>query len=125
MSEAWDAKKAFQKVQKYPSSEIADVLLDQAIFMGVGNIIKNEVLLLAKVSPQRPVKELSTAKLKKIINLTRSYVFQFYEWRKQFELRKNYKVYRQSVCKECGTKVMRKKTGGRERISFICPHCQK
>ena len=34
----WRRRRAF------PDAEIADVLLDQAIFGGVGNIIKNEVL---------------------------------------------------------------------------------
>lgn len=125
MSSRWDGEKAFRKVMQQPESEIADVLLDQTIFMGVGNIIKNEVLLLAGISPLERVRNLSLEELQKIIDLTRRYVFQFYEWRKQFELRKHYRVYRQSVCKQCGSKVTRGKTGKRNRVSYVCPHCQK
>jgi len=125
MSEAWNEKECLQKMLEQPESEIADVLLDQSIFAGVGNIIKNEVLLLAKILPTRKVSELTNAKLKSLIKLVRHYVFQFYEWRKHFELRKHYQVYRQSVCKVCGGKVQRKKTGLRNRFSFICPHCEK
>ena len=125
MSDAWDPKQAFIKIKNFPESEIADILLDQDIFAGVGNIIKNEALLLAKVSPLRKIKSLSDKKIKSIIDITKSYVFQFYHWRKEFVLKKHYQVYRQSHCKICGEKVIRKKTGFRNRLSFICPNCEK
>jgi endonuclease-8 len=125
MDEHWDETQAINKLKKQSEREIADVLLDQTLFLGVGNIIKNEVLLLAKTLPVRKVKELSPQKLKKITQLTRKYVFQFYEWRKKFELRKHYQIYRQSKCKLCGTKILRMKTGLSNRISFICSKCQK
>ncbi|MGE5377845.1 MAG: endonuclease, partial [Bacteroidota bacterium] len=44
MSPKWDSGKAFDAISAKPGAEIADVLLDQEIFAGVGNIIKNEVL---------------------------------------------------------------------------------
>lgn len=125
MSEQWDEAQALKKLKMQLDNEIGDVLLDQTIFLGVGNIIKNEVLFLAKTLPTCMVRELSPQKLKKICLLTRSYVFQFYNWRKNFELRKHYQVYRQSHCKSCGMKVNRSKTGIRKRISFVCIHCQK
>ena len=40
MSEVWDEKLALKKVNLFPKEEIADVLLDQDIFAGVGNIIR-------------------------------------------------------------------------------------
>lgn len=125
MSDVWDEKKVLAKLVEYQDDEIADVLLDQTIFTGVGNIIKNEALLLAKISPTRKVSEITAVKLKKLVKITRDYVFQFYEWRKNFELRKHYQVYRQSFCKQCGGKVVRKKTGIRNRMSYICDHCEK
>ncbi len=125
MSEDWDEKKALGKVLAEKKSEIADVLLDQTIFLGIGNIIKNEVLLLAKVSPVRKIEDISLYKLKRIISLSRKYVFDFYRWRKNFELRKHYQIYRQKVCKLCGSTVVKKWTGERNRVSYICPHCEK
>lgn len=44
MSPKWDADRAFDTVSSKPDAEIADLLLDQEILAGVGNIIKNEVL---------------------------------------------------------------------------------
>lgn len=124
LSEEWDPAKAFKEVKKRPNEQISDVLLDQNLFAGVGNIIRNEVLFLAKTLPTYRVEELSDRKLKEIIKHTREYVFHFYEWRKKFELRKHYQVYRQSVCKKCGGKVTRKKSGLRNRVSFICSRCE-
>jgi endonuclease-8 len=125
MSPMWDKKKAYQTLKNYSDQQIADVLLDQAVFTGVGNIIKNEVLLRAQILPTRLVKTIYAKDLKNIIKLTRDFVFKFYEWRKNFELKKNYLIYRQSVCKLCGSKVTRKKTGVRKRISFMCHNCEK
>lgn len=125
MSSAWDAKKALKAVKNYQEGEIADVLLDQTIFSGVGNIIKNEVLFLVKKKPTTLVKDMSNSLLQKTIKTAQIFSHQFYEWRKQFVLKKHYRIYRKSFCPLCGEKVTRKKTGQRARISFFCPKCQK
>src|SRR5437762_1437536 len=44
MSRKWDAKYVQKLIKAQPKEYLADVLLDQNIFAGVGNIIKNEVL---------------------------------------------------------------------------------
>lgn len=124
MSPQWDASKALRAIKKYPEDEIGDVLLDQTIFSGVGNIIKNEVLFLVKIKPSTFVKDISTPLLKKIIKTAQSYSFQFYEWRKEFSLKKHYQIYRKSFCPLCNEKVCRKKTGKRKRLSFFCLECQ-
>lgn len=125
MSSEWDPKKALEAVKNHPEDEIADVLLDQSIFSGVGNIIKNEVLFLVKRKPTTLIKNIANPLLKKIIKNAQEFSMQFYEWRKQFVLKKHYKVYRKSLCPICGEKICRKKTGKRERVSFFCINCQK
>ena len=124
MSSEWDSNKAVQNVLKFPNEEIADVLLDQEIFAGVGNIIKNEVLSLVKIHPQTKINALSSEKLKEIIKTTCKFSQQFYEWRKEFKLRVNLKIHRKSTCPHCGGKVTRQKTGKRQRWSYFCPICQ-
>jgi endonuclease VIII len=124
MSDSFDSKEALEKMKDLPQDEIGDVLLDQSIFSGVGNIIKNEVLFLEKLSPETTIAHLTLPKLKKIILTTKKYVFQFYEWRKNFVLRKHYQIYRKSICPRCGEKVIREKTGGRKRMSYYCKKCQ-
>lgn len=120
----WDPENALKNVLQYPDTDIADVLLDQAIFSGVGNIIKNEVLSLAKTNPKKKVKDLSKKKLKEIIETAHSYSWQFYEWRKKFVLTKSLKIHRKKACPHCGGKVVHEVTGKRKRISHYCPVCQ-
>ncbi len=125
MSSHWNEKKALEQLQSQPEEEIGDVLLDQTVFAGVGNIIKNEVLFLVKRKPTTLLSELSIPQRQKIVKTTRKYVFQFYKWRKRFVLRKHYQIYRKSVCPICQGKVTRMKTGKRERLSYFCLNCQK
>lgn len=125
MSPQWNSKQALKKLQNLPNEEIGDLLLDQTLFAGLGNIIKNEVLYLVKKSPLQHVNQLSLAKLKEIIKTAKEFSLQFYHCRKDFVLRKNYQIYRKSTCPRCHAKIVRKKTGKRQRISFFCPNCQK
>ena len=124
MSTEWDSDKALQHVLNYPDEEIADILLDQEIFAGVGNIIKNEVLSIVKIHPQTKMNMLSENKLKEIITVTQKFSHQFYKWRKEFKLRVNLKIHRKSMCPHCGRKATRQKTGKRQRWSYFCSACQ-
>lgn len=124
MSPHWDSNKALRHIKKYPDEEIGDVLLDQEIFSGVGNIIKNEVLSLAFVNPKTLINELNKEKLQEIVKITKEFSYQFYLWRKEFVLRKHLLIYRKSTCPHCLGKVIRVKTGKRQRWSYYCPVCQ-
>jgi endonuclease VIII len=125
LSDTWDPKAALTRTRTYPEAEIADVLLDQAIFAGVGNIIKNEVLFRTRTSPFARVGTLSRPRLKAIVDDARTFSFRFLELRRVFALRKNLEVYGRSVCTNCGGKVSRRIHGTRGRRSFFCVKCQR
>ena len=120
MSPLWDPKKALEKIKLTPIREIADALLDQTIFAGVGNIIKNEVLFLQKISPFHLIGDLSAAKLSRLVKAIQPYCFQFYEWRKAFELRQHYQILpTESFVQNVSKKWTRKKTGLSNRWEFL------
>jgi endonuclease-8 len=125
MSSKWNGDQAFDTISSKPNAEIADILLDQEIFAGVGNIIKNEVLWRARIHPQAKVKEIPPSQLKELIAETKKFSLLFYKWRKVFKLRKHLDIYQKSTCPRCGSKVKREKTGKRNRISHFCPVCQR
>lgn len=52
MSDNWNEKKARLSLKLIPNIMVCDALLDQEIFSGVGNIIKNEVLYRIRVHPE-------------------------------------------------------------------------
>jgi endonuclease-8 len=124
MADEWNGRAALAKVRTFPLGEIADVLLDQAIFGGVGNIIKNEVLFRTRVSPFARIRDISDRKLRTIVADARVFSFRFLELRRIFELRKNLEIYGRSVCPRCGGKIKRRVHGQRARRSFFCPRCQ-
>jgi endonuclease VIII len=124
MSSKWDPTQAYQNVRKERDEEIADVLLDQSIFAGVGNIIKNEVLSNIKINPETKVKDIPPRKLKSLIEEARRFSLQFLRWRKAFKLRAHLKTHRKGICQHCGGKLTRGKTGKRNRWSYYCPVCQ-
>ena len=124
MSPQWSSERAFDSISSKPDVDIADVLLDQEIFAGVGNIIKNEVLWRVRIHPEAKVKNITASELEKLIAETKKFSLLFYKWRRVFLLRKHLDIYQKSTCPRCGAKVTRKKTGKRNRISHFCPVCQ-
>jgi len=124
MSDQWNPEKAYKSLKEQKNEMICDELLDQEIFAGVGNIIKNEVLFITKVHPESKIKNIPAKKLKEMISVTRNYCFDFYNWKKKFELRKHYLIYTKSICPRCNIKVIRKHTGKKDRRSFFCTNCQ-
>src|SRR6478735_8336907 len=58
LNDSWNAKKARFKLKAIPETMICDALLDQQIFSGVGNIIKNEVLYRIKLHPETLLKNI-------------------------------------------------------------------
>ena len=125
MSEKWDPKKALKKVKAEGDQMICDNLMNQQIFSGVGNIIKNEVLFLARVHPESITGKIPAARLKKIIELASDYAFDFLEWKKKHVLSKHWNVYHKKKCPVCGQEIVRKDTGKGRRSSFYCTKDQK
>lgn len=125
MSELWNPEKALKNLRSTKTEMICDALLDQDMFAGSGNIIKNEVLYIVRIHPETLIKSLPPRKLKEIIKVTREYCFDFYHWKKAFVLSKNWKVYKQKICDNCGGKIALKYTGKTKRRTFFCEHCQK
>lgn len=125
MNENWDAKKAKQKLESQPETMICDALLDQNIFSGVGNIIKNEVLYRCNIHPESLVGKISLKDIERLIDESVNYSFEFLIWKKKYELKKHWLVYSQSTCKQCKQHIKRKHTGIKNRRSFICTNCQQ
>lgn len=124
MNEAWDGKKALKKLQGYPDELICDVLLDQEIFSGVGNIIKNEILFITRIHPVSKVGKIPAAKMKALVKEAVSYSFDFLKWKKAFELKKHWLAYGKKKCPRCNIPLHKEYPGKRKRRSFFCDNCQ-
>lgn len=124
MSEEWDPAQALGSLKKQKDELVCDVLMDQNIFAGVGNIIKNEILFRLKIHPETKIKDLSSHELKEMVKEAKNYCEDFFEWKVLFILKRNWKIMRKKQCPDCGTRVERKKTGKLMRWSYFCQICQ-
>lgn len=102
--------------------EIGDVILDQKVLSGVGNIIKIEALFGAGIHPRRQVFSLTPSERERLLG----WIFKLmHRWMKERGNEDQWmRIYRKSSkgCPKCGGTVERFRQGG--RITYACPSCQ-
>jgi endonuclease-8 len=134
----FDRHEALRRIKAHPSDAIADVLLDQRVLSGTGNVLKSETLFVAGIEPFTPVDDLSDEELDRLLdtalrlmkmNITDSpgltpapgrRTTGSLDWRAQLF------VYGRSglACRRCGTMIVGRKSGTDARLTFWCPGCQ-
>jgi len=125
MSNKWNPGKTEQTLKAAPKMMICDALMNQELFSGVGNIIKNEALFRVGIHPESLIGNLPSKKLKEIIAEARNYGFDFKKWKRANVLSKHFQIYHQKNCPICGAEVIKKDTGKSKRTSFFCENDQK
>ncbi|HCV96664.1 MAG TPA: endonuclease [Stenotrophomonas sp.] len=124
MDEAWDPRLARRRLKLQPDTLVCDALLDQDLFAGVGNIIKNEVLFRTRVHPESTIGDLPPRVLGKVIADARAYSVNFLEWKKAGVLRQHWQVHTRRTCPQCGGPLSKTYPGKSRRRTFFCPNCQ-
>ncbi len=120
MNDAWNAEEARKKLKQIPDAFVCDALLDQNIFAGVGNIIKNEVLFRISLHPENKIKDIPSAKINELIREARNYSIDFLKWKKDFVLKKHWLVYAKKYCPDSNIPVVKKYCGKTKRRTFFC-----
>jgi endonuclease VIII len=124
MADEWDPALAREKLAAQPKTLACDAMLDQHIFAGVGNIIKNEVLFRIRVHPLSKIGALPPRKLGELIDQARVYSFEFLEWKNAFVLRKQWLAHTKKTCPRCDIPLKLKILGKTQRRTFYCDNCQ-
>lgn len=126
-----------QILNKYPNKTIKQILLDQELIAGIGNIYADESAFLSNILPTRKTKTLSKKEIdklhKKIVEILKLAI------QKKGTSSKNYvrsdgssggfvpylMVYNRNKlpCKKCKTLILKIKHAGRG--THFCPKCQK
>lgn len=125
LSYEWDPLRARKKLKARSTTMICDALLDQQIFSGVGNIIKNEVLYRVKLHPENLVKFLPSKNLSALITEVRNYSFDFLKWKKESTLKKHWLAHTKKTCLRCDLSIIKKYCGKTKRRTFFCIGCQR
>ena len=124
MNDKWDPEKAKAKLKELPDKMICDILLEQDIFSGVGNIIKNEVLYRVRVHPETLTGSIPLPKIDEIIAEAQNYSFEFLDWKKKNVLKKHWLAHGKKTCLRCNLPLIKEYTGVKKRRSFFCENCQ-
>ena len=137
LSEDFSLKNFKEKLKHYPNRKIKQVLLDQSLIAGVGNIYADEAAFAAKVMPTRPAQSLTEKEINdlhraipRILKLAvkmkgtsaDTYITTSGE---EGKMMKYLKVYGRpgQRCRGCQGKIQKMKIGGRG--THFCPICQK
>lgn len=124
MSPKFSAKKAKEKLLKKPEALICDLLLDQDIVAGSGNIIKNEALFRARIHPKSNVGAIPSRKLTQLIKEAVDFSKDFYKWRKDGVLNDHLQVYEQEECLRNHIPLHKADLGKTKRHCYFCNKCQ-
>jgi len=117
--------------------KVKQVIMDQVVIAGVGNIYASEALWVAKIHPEKSVVKLSGKELKLLYGAIIKVLIlgvklggeSFSDYRKPDGTKGDFdterKVYQREgdKCHRCKNKIRRIIVA--QRSSFYCPHCQK
>ncbi len=126
----WDAAEALRRLRLHPDRPIGEVLLDQTVIAGPGNVYKCEICFLRGIDPWTPVRDVPdpaglvdlTARLMQANRRTGMQVTTGDDrpGRQRWVYGRGGKP-----CRRCGTPIERKaQEPGAERVTYWCPTCQ-
>ena len=139
LGERVDSGEVARRMRARAGDPISDVLLDQRVAAGIGNVLKSETLFVARVHPFTPVSALDDDRLRRVIasavELLRVSVADRRRTHAPAEGRRTTRslhpqralwVYGRAnqPCRACGTPIASRKTGPDARLTYWCPRCQ-
>jgi endonuclease-8 len=135
----FDASEVIRRIRERGRDAIGDLLLNQRVVSGIGNIFKSEILFLARVDPFTPAASLSDDVLDRILTIAREQLAANVMTRTQTlstatgirttrSLDPSAKLWAYGrggkPCRNCGSPIQARKTGVDARITYWCAQCQ-
>lgn len=126
----WDAEEALARLEAEGDRAIGDVLLDQGVMAGPGNIYRCEICFLRGVHPDTLVRDVPD--LRGVVDLTKRVMEANRSTGMQITTGdtrpgRMHWVYgrRQKPCRRCGTPIAKRSEGaGGVKVTYWCPSCQ-
>lgn len=110
---------------KHAEEMIGDVLMDQHLFAGVGNIIRIEALYHAKIHPESMVKAIPEKKLVFLLKMIVDYAEEFLNLLKTDGVKEAALIYGKKICPKDKTELIIEEMGKVKRKTYVCKKCQK
>jgi endonuclease VIII len=112
-----------------PDATLAEVLLDQRVFCGVGNVFRCEVLHAGQLSPYAKVSDLPEADAVRLVNVAAKLLRANLRAGSRVTIpgvRGGLAVYGRSgqPCPRCRDTIAARRSGDHDRVLYWCPGCQ-
>jgi endonuclease VIII len=135
----FDAGEVLRRMRARGGDAIGDVLLDQRVLAGIGNVFKSEILFLAGIDPFAPTAALDDERLAAIVSIARRELAANVlppsatlspavgrRTTRSLDPPERLWVYGRGgrPCRRCGSSVRSRKTGLDARVTYWCPRCQ-
>lgn len=133
-----DFARIVRRARNSDAREIADLLLDQRVACGIGNVYKSELLFLERIHPWTPAAELSDAQIEALFRNARALMLRnLGDWKRTTvavvrpeqpwprELPRVF-VYGRGgePCLRCRSPIASRKQGDAARTTYWCARCQ-
>lgn len=138
LGESFDEDEALRRMREHRDQDIADVLLNQRVAAGIGNIYKCETLFLCGVSPFARTGSLSDGALRALLRTARKYlqanvdkraggIVTYAGFRRERGEGGRHYAYGRAgrPCRKCGTAIEVTAQGPHARLTYWCPTCQR
>ncbi|HXH95701.1 MAG TPA: DNA-formamidopyrimidine glycosylase family protein [Gaiellaceae bacterium] len=104
-----------------PGRAVGDALLDQRLVAGIGNVWRAEALWEARVSPWRPLEDVSDSELLAVLDAAHRLMQDSVAG-----TRRPRRAYRRTgrACSRCGGVIRSHPQGDAARVAYWCPACQ-
>lgn len=140
LAEDFDQAEAFRRVRARPAEPIMDVLLNQRVLAGIGNVYKSEVLFACGVNPFAEVGQIPDDQVNALLATARKFLranvteglasmttyMGFRRTTRSDDPSARLWVYGRvnEPCRRCGTTILIDKRGTNARLTYWCPRCQ-
>jgi endonuclease-8 len=140
LNDAFDREEVLRRVRARPGWQIGDILLNQRVLAGLGNVYKSEVLFMCGIDPFLIVSALDTTRVECLVD-TAQKVLRANVTTKLAPMT-TYTGYRRTTrrsdpserlwvygrarlpCRRCGSSIAVRKQGTNARLTYWCPTCQ-
>jgi endonuclease VIII len=140
-AEDFDEHSAMERLRERSGEPIADVLLDQRVMAGIGNVFKSEVLFVCRIDPFASAGSLTDDQRRHVIATARRLLR--VNVQPSVASMTTYGGFRRTTgrdnpaerlwvygrggkpCRRCGTAISVKKQGPAARLTYWCGNCQK
>jgi endonuclease VIII len=109
-----------------PEAEVGEVLLDQRVASGIGNVYKSEICFACRLDPFTPLAALGDADRRRLYDVARRMLRANLGGGARRTHSGGLAVYRKPgrPCPRCGTAIRVERQGPHARATYWCPGCQ-